>query len=307
MYVIFAEFSDNQNHKEYGTYDSFEQAQTAFERVVKELHSLNDACCVCMQYENRIVRQVDAISLHENRKMQWEYAENLKQEALSQRANDSKRVIQKTIDGSHTLYVYELDEHYHSTNGAIQEAMHIYIEKAFNHSQVIEPIVFEVGFGTGLNTLLTALEAQKKKRKTQYISIEKYPLNQTEVEQLNYVSLLGKEASSLFSKIHDCAWNEPCKISEYFELIKYNADLTLLPQIPQVDVIYFDAFAPNKQASMWTETIFSYLFDHTNKNGILTTYCAQGNVRRTLQKVGYSVERTDGPYGKREMLRATKL
>ncbi|MCQ2608786.1 MAG: tRNA (5-methylaminomethyl-2-thiouridine)(34)-methyltransferase MnmD [Bacteroidales bacterium] len=220
---------------------------------------------------------------------------------------EEKRIIQKTLDGSTTLYVYELDEHYHSTNGAIQEAQHIYIDKAYNFSAVQTPVVFEVGFGTGLNTLMTAIEAEKLKRVTRYISIEKYPLLSDEVSQLNYTSFFGKQSEQLFSDIHACEWNKECKISEYFYLTKMQADLTNLPEIPFVDVVYFDAFAPNKQESMWSEEIFKHLFSHMNVGGIMTTYCAQGKVRRMLQSVGFTVERTYGPIGKREMLRATRI
>ena len=216
-------------------------------------------------------------------------------------------ILQQTLDGSHTIYIPEMDEHYHSTNGAIQEAIHIYIKKAFQYTSVQNPIVFEVGFGTGLNALLTAMEAERTHRKTTFVSIEKYPLAQEEYLALNYAEMLGAEALPLFSAMHTCGWNEFCQISEYFTLQKFHAVLTTLPDIPNCDVLYFDAFAPNKQASMWTEEIFRHLFAHTNPNGVLTTYCAKGDVRRILQAVGYFVERTDGPKGKREILRATKI
>lgn len=215
-------------------------------------------------------------------------------------------ILQQTLDGSHTIYIPEMDEHYHSTNGAIQEARHIYISKAYLFLQISHPTVFEVGFGTGLNALLTALEAEKLQRKTTYVSIEKYPLDADEYSHLNYASLVGERAVVLFEKLHTAVWNSLVEISPWFSLQKLRADLTLLPEIPMADVIYFDAFAPNKQESMWSREIFAYLFEHTNNNGVLTTYCAKGDVRRTLQSVGYQVERTDGPPGKREMLRAIK-
>ena len=216
-------------------------------------------------------------------------------------------ILQQTLDGSHTIYIPEMDEHYHSTNGAIQEALHIYINKAYNFSAAANPTVFEVGFGTGLNALLTANEAEKQKRKTAYISIEKYPVSKEEYSQLNYANLIGEQSAYLFNKIHEANWNEFVQISDYFYLKKLHADITDLPEIPFADVLYFDAFAPNKQASMWSSEIFQYLYEHTNENGVLTTYCAKGDVRRTLQSVGYRVERTDGPPGKREMLRGRKL
>ena len=216
-------------------------------------------------------------------------------------------ILQETLDGSHTIYIPEMDEHYHSTNGAIQEARHIYIAKAYSYSQAVRPVVFEVGFGTGLNTLLTALEADHLQRKTTYISVEKYPLGADEYSQLNYAKMIGENAVPLFEKIHTAAWNQLVEISPYFSLRKLLADFTLLPEIPMADVIYFDAFAPNKQASLWSPLIFQYIYEHTKFNGVLTTYCAKGDVRRMLQSVGYTVERIDGPPGKREMLRAQRL
>ena len=155
--------------------------------------------------------------------------------------------------------------------------------------------------------MLTANEAEKQKRKTAYISIEKYPVSKEEYSQLNYANLIGEQSAYLFNKIHEANWNEFVQISDYFYLKKLHADITDLPEIPFADVLYFDAFAPNKQASMWSSEIFQYLYEHTNENGVLTTYCAKGDVRRTLQSVGYRVERTDGPPGKREMLRGRKL
>lgn len=215
-------------------------------------------------------------------------------------------VIQQTLDGSHTIYIPELDEHYHSTNGAVQEAQHIYISKAYNFSTVQNPVVFEVGFGTGLNALLTALEAVRTRRKTLYVAIEKYPVAQEEWSVLNYPHIIGENSVSLFSALHLAEWDRVVEVSPYFSLKKIHADITDFPEIPMTDVIYFDAFAPNKQASMWSTEIFNFLFEHTSPNGVLTTYCAKGDVRRMLQSVGYTVERTDGPPGKREMLRGVK-
>ncbi|MCR4800085.1 MAG: tRNA (5-methylaminomethyl-2-thiouridine)(34)-methyltransferase MnmD [Bacteroidales bacterium] len=215
-------------------------------------------------------------------------------------------VIQQTLDGSHTIYIPELDEHYHSTNGAVQEARHIYISKAYNFSTVQNPVVFEVGFGTGLNALLTALEAERTRRKTLYVAIEKYPVSHDEWSVLNYPHIIGENSVSLFSALHLAEWDRVVEVSPYFSLKKIHADITDFLEIPMTDVIYFDAFAPNKQASMWSTEIFNFLFEHTSPNGVLTTYCAKGDVRRMLQSVGYAVERTDGPPGKREMLRAGK-
>lgn len=216
-------------------------------------------------------------------------------------------IIQKTKDGSHTIYLPELDEHYHSTNGAIQEAQHVYIQTAYNYCAKQDLTVLEIGFGTGLNALLTAIEATQKQRKTYYVSIEKFPLKTIVYSTLNYPDILGLFANDIYHKITNAPWDTDAAITEFFTIRKCTSDLTQFPRIPQSDVIYFDAFAPNKQAEMWTSEIFSYLYAHTNEKGILSTYCAKGSVRRSLQNVGYRVERREGPPGKREILRAMKI
>ena len=123
---------------------------------------------------------------------------------------------------------------------------------------------------------------------------------------MNYTQIIGQKSEPLFSALHQAEWGRIVEVSPYFSLLKIHADIADFPEIPMADVIYFDAFAPNKQASMWSQEIFSYLYGHTAPNGVLTTYCAKGDVRRMLQSVGYAVERTDGSPGKREMLRAQK-
>lgn len=217
----------------------------------------------------------------------------------------SSHILQQTLDGSHTIYIPEMDEHYHSTNGAIQEARHVYISKAYHHSFASIPTVFEVGFGTGLNALLTAMEANRLRRRTNFVTIEKYPLSREEWALLNYPKLVNS-SPGLFEALHDAAWGTEVEISPFFYFKKICADMLDFPVIPLADVIYFDAFAPNKQSSLWSRDVFMFMYEHTRPNGILTTYCAKGEVRRTMQAVGYKVERIDGPPGKREMLRATK-
>jgi len=213
-----------------------------------------------------------------------------------------------TSDGSHTLYLPEMDEHYHSVNGAIAESEYVYINKGFNYFPGKNPRVFEVGFGTGLNCLLTALQAAKNKRTTNYISIEKNPLKKNTIEELNYGNLISLEAQTVFNKIHQCKWNEFVSISKYFNLHKIKGDLIEIDLKPfeNCDVIYFDAFAPDKQTEMWTPQIFEKIFSATSPGGILVTYSAKGEVRRQLGACGFEMERLPGPPGKNEMLRGIK-
>ena len=219
-----------------------------------------------------------------------------------------QRKIITTEDGSKTLFIPEMDEQYHSVNGALTESEYVYLDKGYRHNQSTEPVILEIGFGTGLNALLTAIEAEDKKFKTTYISLEKYPIEPTEIEQLNYGILISEQAEKLFSALHNSEWNQKTKISPYFDLLKLQTDLTQFSfeNIPTVDVIYFDAFGPDKQPEMWNEEIFRKLFSISNANANLVTYSAKGEIRRRMERSGYISERLPGPPGKRQMLRATR-
>ena len=213
-----------------------------------------------------------------------------------------------TADGSHTLFLPELNEQYHSVNGAITESKHIFIDAAFNYFTGNSPVVFEVGFGTGLNCLLTALESAKKGKITNYYSIEKYPLEREIIDQLNYGEILSEEAQILFQKIHECEWNKMVRITENFYLEKISNDLLEieLTALPKFNIIYFDAFGPDKQPQLWTIPIFQKIYAQTEHNGIFVTYSAKGEVRRNLMSCGYTMERLPGPPGKKQMLRGIK-
>ena len=214
-----------------------------------------------------------------------------------------------TDDGSNTIYLPDMDEQYHSLNGAITESDYVFIEKGYLYNKATNPTVFEAGFGTGLNCLLTALAAEKHKKNTSYISLEQFPLSEEIINKLNYGKLLSHRASELFKIIHRCRWEMFVKISHYFQLYKMFADITKCDwQIKKgFDIIYYDAFAPNKQEEMWVPEIFNRLFDMTKAGGILVTYSAKGEVRRRLAAAGYKMERLPGPPGKKEMLRGIKV
>ena len=215
--------------------------------------------------------------------------------------------IERTADGSYTVYLPEMDEHYHSIKGALTESEYIFIEQAFNKCDKKNVTILEIGFGTGLNAVLTYMEANKNMRRTVYDSIEKYPLSIEFVEKLNYISVIGKENENIFNDIHKCQWDIDIKLSEYFTLHKIKGDFTNNIFNRKYDIVYFDAFAPEKQPEMWTQQLFDEMFNILNPGGILTTYCAKGIVRRMLQASGFKVERLPGPpNGKREILRATK-
>ncbi|NQU54258.1 MAG: tRNA (5-methylaminomethyl-2-thiouridine)(34)-methyltransferase MnmD [Bacteroidetes bacterium] len=213
-----------------------------------------------------------------------------------------------TSDGSHTIYLPEMDEQYHSVNGAVTESNYVYIDKGYLFHESKTPKIFEVGFGTGLNCLLTALMAEQQKRPTTFYSIEKYPLKKEITDQLNYGELISEEAQTLFKNIHDCSWNKTVEISKYFKLIKLNADLLNieLNHTESCDIVYFDAFGPDKQPEMWQPEVLKKIYTFTSAEGVFVTYSAKGVVRRQLTTCGFEMERLPGPPGKIHMLRGIK-
>lgn len=216
--------------------------------------------------------------------------------------------LKQTTDGSYTLYVKELDESYHSMNGALTESMHVFIANGFNQNQNIPRTVFEVGFGTGLNCLLTAIEAEKNKLPVNYIGIEKYPLSVNFAGLLKYSELLDGGSEEIFNAIWSAPWGQKTQISPLFNLLKLEADLITddLPQLEDFDVVYFDAFSPNVQPLMWQPRIFNLIFNRCNHGAVFTTYSAKGQVRRDLAAAGFTMQRIQGPPGKKEMLRGIK-
>lgn len=219
-----------------------------------------------------------------------------------------KRKIIVTDDGSHSLLVPELNEQYHSVHGAKQEAEHVFLKMGLDDrlDDGYKSIsVFEVGFGTGLNALLTANWAKENKTSVAYTSIEKYPVADEEFNLLNYGDLL--QAPELYKKITGAKWGNFTEMTDLFSLRKVEADL-IEDNLPKgFDVVFFDAFAPNKQPKLWEVNIFKKIFEIMINNGVLVTYCCQGQARRNMIEAGFEVEKVPGPPGKREMLRARKV
>lgn len=210
-----------------------------------------------------------------------------------------------TQDGSHTLYRADLDEQYHSVFGAIQESMHIFIRNGFLAVDRNPVQVFEMGFGTGLNTLLTYIESQKSNIRVKYYSIEKFPLSRHLWSQLNFPSILPEGSEELFASIHNSEWDKDSE-SERFCLHKIHGDF-LNYSIPSGnDLVYYDAFSPDKEPELWKTHLFQKIFDSMKSGGILMTYSAKGEVRRNLISCGFRVEKLEGPPGKKHILRAIK-
>lgn len=221
---------------------------------------------------------------------------------------EQKLVI--TGDGSTSLFVPELDEHYHSVHGAIQESQHVFIDAGlkylFERQKQIN--VLEIGFGTGLNVLLSCIEANKAKINVQFTTIEKFPIQEEYQKKLNYCELLEnkKECETIFNKIHSSSWEEFQQISPYFQLKKCKMDIKDIAWKDKFDLIYFDAFAPSTQPELWTAQIFNLIYDSLKNQGILVTYCAKGSVKRILKDIGFTLEALPGAAKKREMTRGVK-
>jgi tRNA U34 5-methylaminomethyl-2-thiouridine-forming methyltransferase MnmC len=212
-----------------------------------------------------------------------------------------------TEDGSHTIFVPEINEHYHSVHGAVQESEFIFINNGFEVCKADPVNIFEIGFGTGLNALLTAVKCQNSKRIVNYTTIEKYPLDQKIINTLNHKLFAGDYGTDVFNSIHSSPWNYSVNICKNFNLKKIKGDMITDTLSGSYDLIYFDAFGPDKQPEMWTLRIFERIAAITNKEGILVTYSAKGEVKRNLRACGFEVTLLPGPPGKREIIRAIKL
>ncbi|MFN5505767.1 MAG: tRNA (5-methylaminomethyl-2-thiouridine)(34)-methyltransferase MnmD [Flavobacteriia bacterium] len=218
-----------------------------------------------------------------------------------------KRELRLTADGSPTLYVPELDETYHSMHGSVQEARHVFIENGlrFVATESKQVNILEVGFGTGLNALLTAQYATENAIRVNYVGLEAYPVEEAIWKEINYHT--DAEARSLYTKIMAHPFGETISIELNFSLFKEAKLIQDWVANGPFDLIYYDAFGPRAQAEMWDLPIFEKLYSLLNVGGALVTYCAQGQFKRHLKSLGMRVENIPGPPGKREMTRGTKI
>jgi len=218
-----------------------------------------------------------------------------------------KRAILHTHDGSTTIHIEEWDECYHSKFGAIQEAQHVFIKNGLSLFKDQSISILEIGFGTGLNALITFLESKKLGLQVDYVGIEAYPISQTEIKEMNYVSELKAESDeAVFETMHSCLWEEKINLKIDFNLTKKKQFFHEIEYLEQFDLIYFDAFGYRVQPELWTFEIFKLMFKALKKNGVLVTYAARSIIKKNMQEAGFTVEKLQGPPGKREMFRATK-
>ncbi|MEG2178710.1 MAG: tRNA (5-methylaminomethyl-2-thiouridine)(34)-methyltransferase MnmD [Bacteroidales bacterium] len=230
--------------------------------------------------------------------------------------------IEISEDSSSTLFLPDKKEHYHSIHGAINEAKVVYIEagmlakiadrvnlKTSETPSLHTLSIFEMGFGTALNALLTWIEAEKHQIPVQYTAIEAFPLPESIFSQLNYAQKVEARYMDFYLRLHHSPWEQTQELSPYFQLTKRKGDMNALPKEAYTnafDLIYYDAFAPEIQAELWTLDCFRKMYGFLKSQGILTTYCAKGQVKRNLKDAGFCVESLAGPLGKREISRARK-
>jgi tRNA U34 5-methylaminomethyl-2-thiouridine-forming methyltransferase MnmC len=222
-----------------------------------------------------------------------------------------KRRIVLTDDGSSSIFSEDVNQHYHSHFGALQESMHIFIESGLcsdNLCFIKNISILEIGFGTGLNALLTYFKAEELQKEIYYETLELHPLTEQETEQLNYPAILPyPKVKEIFSALHHSPWNKKQQLSQTFTLQKRKISAVEASYTPDTfDLVYFDAFSPDAQPELWTEKVFEPIYIGMKKNGILLTYCTKGSVKNVLKEVGFRIEKLPGPVGKREILRGRK-
>ncbi len=214
-----------------------------------------------------------------------------------------KREIIKTVDGSTTIYLPEWNESYHSKHGAIQEAYHVFIKNGLYLMKSKSVTILEMGFGTGLNALITFIESEKNDFKIDYTGVEAYPVSIEEASSMNYASELDFEnLQEVYKRMHESQWNEKQIISKQFSLLKRKQFFQDIIDEDTFDLIYFDVFGYRVQPELWSTEIFRKMYLSLKSNGILVTYAARGIVKRSMEEVGFTVKKVPGPPGKREMM-----
>jgi tRNA U34 5-methylaminomethyl-2-thiouridine-forming methyltransferase MnmC len=216
-----------------------------------------------------------------------------------------------TKDGSHTVSIPEMNVTYHSHHGAIQESLHVFINAGLKYVVDMEKLpviqIFEMGFGTGLNALLTMIEAENLQKPVRYTAIELYPMQENEIKCLNYCGQLKRtDLESGFQRLHSCEWENDVIITPLFTFNKIKVSLFDYTTYQRFNLVYYDSFAPSAQPEHWTAEVFDKLFSILLPGGTLVTYCSKSVVRKAMQAAGFVVTKIQGPRGKREMVRANR-
>lgn len=217
--------------------------------------------------------------------------------------NEFKPVL--TGDGSHTLLHPVLGEYYHSLQGSLQESIHIFLNLGLRpkleQAETAPVRIFEMGFGSGLNALLSWQLADQLQKPVSYTGIEAYPVRLEDVALLNYENLTGKSG---LEQLHEASWDENIALSPWFSFRKIESFLQAYQGTGPFDVVYFDAFAPDSQPELWSAEVFARIGSMLTPHAVLVTYSSKGSVRRALREAGFTVEKHPGPGRKREVVRA---
>lgn len=216
-----------------------------------------------------------------------------------------RREIITTADGSTTIRLPDLEEHYHSKFGAIQEARHVFIQNGLALFKNQNIHILEIGFGTGLNALMTLAEKEKYNLQVHYVGVEAYPISASEVSSMNYAQELSVDPL-LFDQMHHCSWQIETTISPGFALTKRQQLFTEINDVAAFDLIYFDAFGYRVQPELWSEDMFQIMYHALKPGGVLVTYAARSIIKKNMTSAGFTVSKLPGPPGKREMFRALK-
>lgn len=213
-------------------------------------------------------------------------------------------------DGSHTLISNKFGVSYHSTHGALQESITVFLAAGFHyarHNFLADIKVLEMGFGTGLNALLTLIEAEKYRRPVQFSTIEAYPISTKQADTLNYIEILDcAKYADAFRMMHNAQSGQTLQISKYCSFTKHITKIEDFEPIDKYNVVYYDAFAPTTQPELWDESMMNRIYDLLEDQAVFVSYCAKGSFKRALKAAGFILEPLPGPPGKREMTRALK-
>lgn len=221
-----------------------------------------------------------------------------------------ERKIIVTADGSHSISIPEMNVTYHSIHGAIQESIHVFIKagliKVLEQPSVQDDLkILDIGFGTGLNALLTLIAIEETDVTVHYETIEPFPLDNDIVKKLNYCEILQRsDLQTKFELMHSS--EDEIEITDRFIFKRSNTQLKKFRTHELKNLIYFDMFDPKAQADLWTKEIFEKMFSMIAPEGILVTYSSKGEVRRAMRSAGFQVEKIPGPPGKKEIVRAIK-
>lgn len=220
-----------------------------------------------------------------------------------------ERKIIQTADGSKTVYVSALDETYHSSHGALQEAEHVFIRNGLHFLSQEAPVrIFEMGFGTGLNALLALRESLNAQMKIEYTGIEAYPVESEIWQSMEYASAIDPGLQETYNRMHTAPWNERIELTADFALRKMHSKMEdYAVEEGSQDLVFYDAFGPRAQGEMWMLPVLEKMHRLLRSGGVLVTYCAMGQFKRNLKSLGFLVESLPGPPGKREMTRAVKV